>query len=160
MNISDKEQKIKEKIREIIGINIDIDQKAYYDSTKHFRIYKIKKILLVSSSVNYSQLENEVKPSNLFSEMFSLNEFGDAPEIIHVETANQCFSKLKNEHFDLILFFNEIEGINETNLFKKIREITNLPIVILANDLNYLDLILSKNKNFIFKAFKWNDKFK
>ena len=156
MLVSEKEQKIKEKIHEITGINIDIDQEASYDFVKHFRVYKIKKILLISSSFNFFQLEEEGRLSNLFSELRSFDGLGGHPEIINVETGEQCLDKLKNEHFDLILIFNKPDDIEIVNLSRKIEEVTSSPIILLGNDVKGLSDIYKKNKDKIFKAFTWN----
>ena len=105
MLVSDKEQKIKEKILEITGINIDINQQATYDYAKNFRGYKIKKILLISFSFNYFKLEKEGRLTNLFSEYLSFNVSEGYPEIIHVESEKEYLNILKSDHFDLILIF-------------------------------------------------------
>jgi len=156
MFVSEKEQKIRKAIQESTGIDIDIDQQANFDFIKNFRSYKIKKILLVSSSYNFFQLEEEGRLNNLFSEYRSYDSADDCPEIVHVESKEQCLKKLKNEHFDLILLFNKTENIDITNLSNKIKKITTSPIILLGNDINDLSETYSKNKNNIFKAFTWN----
>ena len=66
MFVSEKEQKIRKAIQESTGIDIDIDQQANFDFIKNFRSYKIKKILLVSSSYNFFQLEEEGRLNTYF----------------------------------------------------------------------------------------------
>ena len=156
MLVSDKEQKIKEKILEITGINIDINQQATYDYAKNFRGYKIKKILLISFSFNYFKLEKEGRLTNLFSEYLSFNVSEGYPEIIHVESEKEYLNILKSDHFDLILIFIKPDDKDITNLIKNIKEITTSPIVLLGNNANELEKILNKNKENIFKSFTWD----
>jgi hypothetical protein len=155
MLVTNKEQKIKDKIKEITGVEIDINQQFNLDQEKYFRIYKIKKILLISSAYDYFILEEEGRLDNLISEWGKLDEKENPPTIIHAETGEESLKKIKSEHFDIIIIFNKPEDTSVIALSNKIKKITDVPVILLGNDVNELSRILSRNNSNIDKAFTW-----
>jgi len=90
MFINDKEQKIKTTIEEITGIKPEITQEISYDLLKDYRSFKIKKILLLSSSFDYFLLEEEGRLSGLLAKYCSYDTQEKPPEITHIETGKDC----------------------------------------------------------------------
>ncbi|HEX08721.1 MAG TPA: hypothetical protein ENG38_02795, partial [Thermoplasmatales archaeon] len=107
MFVNGKEEKIIEKIHEIIGLNKEVTQKKFYDNIKNFRDYKIKKIILISSSYDYFKLDEEGKLNPLLSEWASFVGEENPLSIVHLETGEECIERLKKEDFDLIIIFNK-----------------------------------------------------
>ena len=156
MLVSEKEQRIKEKIQEITGVNININEQVCFDLVKDFRVFKIKKILLISSSSNYFQIEEEGGLKNLFTEWNSISGQEISPEITHVETGKECLKRINTENFDLIIIFNKLEDMLVSSLSKSIKENTSTPIVFLGNDINETNKIKKENKSNISRFFTWN----
>lgn len=155
MLVNDKEQKIKEKIQEITGTDTDINRQACYDLVKEFRQYKIKKILLLSSSFDYFLLEEEGRLNALFSEWCNFEE-GQNPVITHVETEEQVIEKISNEYFDLIILFNKPPDKKIDQLTKNIKAKTNAPLVLLDNKISEISRLLEDSEVKIDKYFTWN----
>ncbi len=156
MLVKEKEQKIVEKIYEITGIRKEIIPKTHHGSVKHFRDYRIKKILLISSSYNYFQLEEEGRLSILFSKWASFEHKEKPPDIVHVETAKEGIDRLKKEDFDIIILFNLSRDTDITKISEDIKKISEAPIVLLDNDIHKISKISNKNKKAISKVFTWN----
>ncbi|MCD6108541.1 MAG: hypothetical protein J7J89_03605 [Thermoplasmata archaeon] len=156
MFVNGKEEKIIEKIHEIIGLNKEVIQKKFYDNIKKFRDYKIKKILLISSSYDYFKLDEEGKLNPLLSEWASFVGEENPLSIVHLETGEECIERLKKEDFDLIIIFNKPTDTSIVELSKSVRNITNAPIALLSSDPSELSRIFKYNKEIISKAFTWN----
>ena len=156
MLVKEKEQKIVEKIYEITGIRKEIIPKTHHGSVKHFRDYRIKKILLISSSYNYFRLEEEGRLSILFSKWASFEHKEKPPDIVHVETAKEGIDRLKKEDFDIIILFNLSRDTDITKISENIKKISEAPIVLLDNDIHKISKISNKNKKAISKVFTWN----
>ncbi|KAA0004618.1 MAG: hypothetical protein FE038_02130, partial [Thermoplasmata archaeon] len=156
MFVNGKEEKIIEKIHEIIGLNKEVTQKKFYDNIKKFRDYKIKKILLISSSYDYFKLDEEGKLNPLLSEWTSFVGEENPLSIVHLETGEECIERLKKEDFDLIIIFNKPTDMSIVELSKSVRNITNAPIALLSSDPSELSRIFKYNKEIISKAFTWN----
>ena len=107
MLVNNKEQKIEQKIQDITGTSIDINKQSCYDALKEFREYKVKKILLLSSSFDFFLLEEEGRLNSLFSEWCTFSDNETPPAITHVETEAQVIEKITQQSFDLIILFNK-----------------------------------------------------
>lgn len=156
MLFNDKEQKIKDKIQEITGRDINTNQQACYDLVRDFREYKIKKILLLSSAFDTFMLEEEGRLNTLFSEWYSYEESEYHPSITHVETEKEVLNKVSSEHFDLIILFNKPPNSKIDVFTKKIKEKTNSPLVLLDNKLKELSDMVNDPEVKIDKYFTWN----
>jgi len=95
MQIVDKEEQIRKKIEEITGISADINQQVCYDLVKSFREFSIEKILLISPSFNYFQLEEEGRLTNLFTDWCKFAENTKPPAITNVESVSVSLKKYK-----------------------------------------------------------------
>lgn len=156
MLVTDKEQKIKEKIQEITGTKINTDRQVCFDLVKNFREHKIKKILLLSSSFDYFLLEEEGRLQTLFSEWCSFDESGHPPTITHVETERQVIERIAQEYFDLIILFNKPPNSKIDTFTKRIKEKTDAPLVLLDNKISELSKIANDPEVKIDKFFTWN----
>src|SRR5512137_2848302 len=105
MNVSfnDKEKKIVSCIEEITGVKPKIEQEKPVEKADNLRKYRIKKILLLSSSYDYFLLEEEGRLSTLFKERHSYDEIEVPPEITHVESGEKCLKLLGENNFDLLI---------------------------------------------------------
>lgn len=158
MLINDKEEKIKSTIEDITGKKPDIKHEILYDLVKDYRTFQIKKILILSSSsFNYFLLEEEGRLKTLFSEISKYDDNYSAPEIIHVETGEDCLKLLEKNVFDLLIIFNKQEDTDIINLSKKIKKISQVPIALLGSDLSELRKLTKKElPDNIKKIFTWN----
>jgi len=156
MLVNSKEQKIKEKIQEITGKTTDINQKLCYDFVKDFREYKIKKILLLSSSFDYFLLEEEGRLNSLFLEWCKFSEDENPPTVVHIETGKELFEKIKKEHYDLIIIFNKPKDTDVKTISNEIKERTDTPVSLLYNDISEIKKIADDTKTKIDKFFTWN----
>ncbi|MBN2066682.1 MAG: hypothetical protein JW771_07760, partial [Candidatus Thermoplasmatota archaeon] len=155
MFINNKERNIQQRIEEITGKKVQINQDVCYDLVKHFRRYGIKKILLLSSSFEYFLLEEEGRLSSLFSEWYSYNEQESPPIITHAETVEETLSLLEKENFDLIILFFLPQNDLIIPIIKQIGKKAQAPIVVLGN--NNADFAkLADEKTTIEKFFTWN----
>ena len=156
MLVDDKEQKIEQKIQEITGLSTDINKQVCYDLVKEFREYKIKKILLLASSFDFFLIEEEGRLGTLFSEFCSFEESDSPPRITHVETEKQLIEKAAKERFDLIILFNKPPNSKIDDFTKKIKEKTDVPLVLLDNKITELSQIAKDPEVKIDKFFTWN----
>ncbi len=154
MQINEKDKRIIKNIQEITGKKVDIKKKESYDLLKHYRNYRIKKILLISS-YDYFQIEEDGVLRNFFKKWSSTSYDETFAQIIQVKTEREAVSKLKNESFDLIIIFNEIET-SLNLLLKRINKLTDNPILLLINDIKKLSKISDINKKNVSKIFTWN----
>jgi len=151
-----KEEQIKKKIEEITGKYTDINQQTRHSLSKPVREVSIKNILLISSSYNFFQIEEEGRLSSLFSEWKSFSDDFITPVITQVETGVDAINKIKKESFDLIIIFNKPVDTSIESLSFKIKDKTQAPIALLDNNVKELDKIASNANGNIDKFFTWN----
>ena len=159
MNISfnDKEKKIVSCIEEITGVKPKVDQESIVKKADNLRKYRIKKILLLSSSYDYFLLEEEGRLSSLFTERHSYDESEIPPEITHIESGEECLKLLGENNFDLLIIFNKPKDSDIHILSAKTKSISKVPIVLLGNNIAELSKIVEKDKGAtIDKTFTWN----
>jgi len=159
MNVSfnDKEKKIVSCIEEITGIKPKIVREIASKKADDLRKYRIKRILLLSSSYDYFLLEEEGRLSTLFKERHSYDESESPPEIVHVESGEECLKILGENNFDLLIIFNKPKDSNIHVLSTKIKTISKVPIVLLGNNISELSNIVEKDQGTtVDKAFTWN----
>ena len=145
MSKNNKEQIIQKKIEEITGLKTDINQEVCFDLVKNFRRYRVKKILLLSSSFDYFLLEEEGRLSSLFNEWCSYSDEGTPPDITHVETGEECLRIIDKENFDLLIIFNLEKNEPIISISESIAKKTNMPIVVLGNNIKKLSELANKN---------------
>lgn len=159
MNIqfSDREKKIISCIEEITGITPAIAKQQEPEKDQRVESYYIKEILLLSSTFNYFQLEEENRLNSLLRDYTTIFGRKIPPKITHVESKEDCLILLKNQSFDLVIIFDKLDDIESYILGKQIKAIVNIPIVLLGNNLNELMRIEEKNTENIFsKIITWN----
>jgi len=159
MNIqfSDKEKKIISCIEEITGVTPHIITERESEKGQYVESNNIKKILLLSSSFHYFQLEEENRLSSLLQEYTTVYGRKTAPKIIHVESKEECLYLLTNQTFDLVIIFDNFNDIDSYVLGTQIKDKANIPIILLGNNLNELRKIEEKNTENIFsKIITWN----
>ena len=154
---NDKEEKIIKKIQQMTGIEPHLYENETSEEKSIKTNYKIKKILILSSSYDYFLLEEEGRLKNLFREINSHSNQIHPPEVQHVETQKECLKILAEDNFDLIIIFNKTKEIDILKLSKEIKEISKTKIVFLANNIFHLEKIKQKdNENLISGFFTWN----
>ena len=150
------EDRIIEKIQEFTGTNLQVNEQVCFTATKETRDFRIKKILIHSSSFDFFLLEEEGRLRNLFSEWSTFSENYNPPTITHVEEQNDLFNRLDQTNFDLIILFNvpSLETIRDIS--RKIKEKTNTPIVLLHNTTHEIIKDKENISQYIDKFFTWN----
>ena len=159
MNIrfNDKEKKIISCIEEITGITPSIVQPQEPDTTHYVEPYYIKKILLLSSSYHFFQLEEEGRLSSLLNKQYASLGRDSPPQITHVETKEECLILLANHQVDFILIFDTLNETDCVSFAHQIKKLANVPIVLLGNNIADLAKINEKNTENIFtKILTWN----
>lgn len=159
MNIrfNDSETKIIQCIKEITGVTPTIVQEIEKKQASDTRLLRIKNILLLSSSFHFFQLEEEGRLSSLLTDRQLSNEPNGAPSLTHVETGIECLEQLKKNAYDLLILFDSLDEIDILALTKKIRTTSQIPIVILGNNITELMKIQEADHNkTITKFFTWN----
>ncbi|HVP99993.1 MAG TPA: PEP/pyruvate-binding domain-containing protein [Candidatus Thermoplasmatota archaeon] len=159
MNIrfNDRETKIIQCIKDITGITPTIVQEIERRQASDTRSFRISNILLLSSSFHFFQLEEEGRLRSLFSDQLIVNGQNGAPSITHVETGIECLEELKKNQYDLLILFDSLEEFDILALTKKIRATSEIPIVVLGN--NIADLVKLRDSDLnrtITKFFTWN----
>jgi CheY-like chemotaxis protein len=159
MNIrfNDRETKIIQCIKEITGVTPTIVQEIERKQATETRSYRIKSILLLSSSFHFFQLEEEGRLSSLFSDNIIANGQNGVPSMTHVETGMECLEELKKNPFDLLIIFDSLDEIDVLALTKKIRTTSQIPIVVLGNSITDLAALRENDRGgTILKFFTWN----
>jgi pyruvate phosphate dikinase-like enzyme len=150
------EDKIIEKIQEITKTSFEINNQVCLPLTNNKRDFRIKKILIFSSSFDFFLLEEEGRLRNLFSDWSKFSEQYNPPTITHVEHRTELFESLEKSHFDLILIFNTPQDISIEQVTKKIKEKTKTPIALLHNNIKELNKARNKFPMHIDNYFTWN----
>jgi len=156
MLINNKEERIQEKIQEITGIKKDIKQQLCYDLIKNHREYKIKKILLISSSYDYFLLEEEGRLNTLFTEWCKFTKDEQPPKITHTESEQETIKKLDKEQYDLIIIFNKPQNTTIKKITDIIKEKTQTPVVLLYSEILDISKTLNDPEIKVDKFFTWN----
>jgi len=156
--MKNKEEEIKTCIQEITGVLPPTRHDFIPDEKIHVRPYRIKNILLLSSSYDFFLLEEEGRLQKLFQSISSLEGIAQYPEITHVETPDQCTEFLQNNVCDILIIFNTPDGVQLPAFSKDIKKThPNLPIVLLANDtVDMVNIRKADTDNSIDYLFTWN----
>jgi len=97
--------------------------------------FHIKDILLFSSSYHFYQLEEEGRLSFLLQEYDASYGRKTPLKITHVETKEDCLRLLIDQPFDLVILFDKLNEVESYVFAKQIKTISNIPIVLLGNNL-------------------------
>lgn len=124
--------------------------------------YKIRNILLVSSVYDYYLFEEDGRLYELIrSEYHNLN-LSQAPEIIHVTTAEEALELLnEREEFDLIISTLHIEDMHVVKFANQVKATgIDIPIILLAYDnMERKELTTHHDTSVFEKIFIWNGDF-
>jgi Pyruvate phosphate dikinase, AMP/ATP-binding domain len=159
MNIrfNDKEKKIISCIEEITGITPSVIKQQELEKQHLIEPYQIKQILLLSSSYHFFQLEEEGRLNSLLQEYYISYGRETPPMITHVENKEECLSILTNQRFDLVIIFDKLDDADSFSLARQIKSLTNIPIVLLGNNIAELTKIQEENtENILSKILTWN----
>lgn len=156
MQVKEVEQQIIDKIQEITNVKTEINEQTCTLLTKNIREFRIKKILILSSSFDYFLLEEEGRLRNIFLDWSELSEQYYPPTITHVDNSKDLFEKLQFTNYDLIIIFNMPPNMGMEELSLKIKEKTSAPLILLHNNISE---ITRTNPNILHnfdKCFTWN----
>jgi hypothetical protein len=157
IRFNDREKKIIGCIEEITGIIPPVVQVVKEIESPSIEPFHIKHILILSSSYNYFQLEDEGRLKALISERHSYNLSEKPPEITHLETGMECIEFLNKNTVDLVIIFNKLEDIDILTLTKKIKTIADTPIVLIGNNIAELSKIAEiDSEKILSKILTWN----
>ncbi|KYK21778.1 hypothetical protein AYK24_03205 [Thermoplasmatales archaeon SG8-52-4] len=152
----DKDKKIKEKIQEITGIEHDFQKPNDDDFIKHFRLYTIKKILIISSSDDYKILEKNGQLNDLLREWCLVNLRDNPPLIMHYEKNIESFN-INYDNFDIIIIFDTKLNPFINEFSENIKKFKQIPVILLASNINESSNVRENNYPHIDKVFYWND---
>ena len=129
MNIrfNDREKKIISCIEEITGITPSVVKQQELAEEQQVESYHVKKILLLSSSYHFFQLEEEGRLSSLLQEHYASYGREASPQITHVESQEECLSLLTDQQFDFVIIFDKLDDIDSFSLAKHITIIDQHP---------------------------------
>jgi hypothetical protein len=159
MNIrfNDREKKIISCIEEITGFTPSVTKQQELEKQHLVEPYQIKQILLLSSSYHFFQLEEEGRLSYLLQEHYMSYGREAPPQITHAESKEECLSLLTNQRFDLVIIFDKLDDVDSYSLATQMKSLTNIPIVLLGNNIVELTRIQEKNiDNILSKILTWN----
>jgi hypothetical protein len=159
MNIrfNDREKKIISCIEEITGVTPVIPSSKDQEKEQQIKPFYINKILLLSSAFHYFQLEEEGRLSSLLREYCARDGRVTTPTITHVESQEECLSILSSNSYDLFIIFNRLSVTESIPFAHQVKKISDIPIVLLGNNLSELIKIEEKNTQQIFhKILTWN----
>lgn len=156
--MKNKEEEIRRCIQEITGVLPSTRHDFTNNEKIPVRPYRIKNILLFSSSYDFFLLEEEGRLQKLFQSISSLEGIAQYPEIHHAETIEQCLERLSTTSCDVLIIFNTPDDISVSSFSQTVKELhPTLPIVLLAN--STLDLTTIQKKDLhhsIDYFFTWN----
>ncbi|MEM0492601.1 MAG: PEP/pyruvate-binding domain-containing protein [Candidatus Thermoplasmatota archaeon] len=146
---SDKEKKIIECIRDITGITPTLKEEKTLPSEPLL----VKTVLILASSYDYYQLDEEGRLSTIINEHYPHNR---TIRVIHVEDKDECLRVINDNDIDLLIIFNKTEDILE--LTEKIKTINrDTRVVLIGNDITQLNRIYKQDRNHdIAKILTWN----
>lgn len=157
-NMINKEEELKTYIQELTGIAPPIDHDGVPNDLISIRPYRIKAILLLSSSYDFFLLEEEGRLQNLFQTITSLEGIVQYPEIDHAETEHECLELLKKKNYDVLITFNASKTIPLVTLAQTIKQMhPHLPLIFLTS--NIRDLVNMNNSDtarLFDYVFTWN----
>lgn len=135
-----------------------LEYKPKYKIFHELMQIRIKEILLVSSAYDNFILEEDGRLSDQIYEEFHELNLRTLPHITRVSTASEALKMLKLKKFDLVVTMRRLYGMNPYDFGKKVKEIKNLPVIMLltsVGDINYIPDFRG-GKDGIDLVFLWN----
>jgi response regulator RpfG family c-di-GMP phosphodiesterase len=119
--------------------------------------FKVGEILIVSSLYDAFIIEEEGLISELLIGQYRHFLLSSPPHVTRVYSGEKALSKLKENHYDLVITMSKHIGMDPYDFGEKIKKLRpNLPIVLLATDTTDVALAQEKDiKKGIDKVFFW-----
>ncbi|MBP7496691.1 MAG: pyruvate, phosphate dikinase [Bacteroidales bacterium] len=129
------------------------DRDIYHDLMP----YKVKEILLIANLYDAYIIEKEGRFSEyVLGEYYQLS-LTSMPRITGVTTLEEAIEQLKTKHFDLIIIMVGVDKKTPVTYSKKLKkEFNYIPIYILLNNNNDIELYKRCASRSIDKVFVWN----
>ena len=129
------------------------DRDLYHDLMP----FKVKEILLVSNLYDAYIIENEGRFSEyVLGEYYSLS-LTSMPRITGVTTEEEALYQLRNKHYDMIIMMIGVDKNTPVQMSEKLkRQYPYIPIFILLNNNNDIEVFRKKNITTIDRIFVWN----
>jgi CheY-like chemotaxis protein len=119
--------------------------------------FKVREILLVSSLYDAFIIEEEGLISEMVIEEYRHLLLSSPPRVTRVDSVEKALSKVKTEHYDLVITMSKNIGMDPFKFGRKIKkERPDLPVIILAADTADLHICQQRiDEEGIDKAFFW-----
>ena len=129
------------------------DRDLYHDLMP----FKVKEILFISNLYDAYIVENEGRFSEyVLGEYYQLS-LTSMPRIIGVTTEDEALEQLRKKHFDLIIMMVGVDKYTPINMSEKLKkQFPYIPIFVLLNNNNDVDVYRNKNIKSIDNIFVWN----
>jgi len=119
--------------------------------------FKVREILIVSSLYDAFIIEEEGLISELVIGQYQHLLLSSPPHVTRVYSGEKALSKLKENHYDLVITMSKHIGMDPYDFGEKIKKLhPNLPVVLLATDTTDINLARKKDTGKgIDKVFFW-----
>ena len=134
-----------------------LDYQSKYSKFDSLMQFRVKHILLVSSSYDSYVLEEDGQLTDLiYNEYLELN-LTVTPHVKRVSTPEEAFEVLENQNIDLILIFKRVSDIDVVGFGQKVkRRFPELPVILLAYHERELEMMLTEEyQKAIDQTFVW-----
>jgi len=118
---------------------------------------RMKNILIVSSIYDSFLLEEDGRLSDQVYEEFRNLNLRTLPRITRVSLASEALELIKKEDFDLVITMSRVGDINPFTFGEKVKNIKNIPVVLLLNSIVEIKYLPEKSKRkYVDRIFVWN----
>lgn len=150
-----KEEEIRKKIEQITGKALE-HSSAGTQKPQSLRTYRVRKVLLFSSSYDFFLLEEQGRLQRLLNQISS-EENSSQIQLIHVQHHQQAQKRIAEENFDVYIIFNHEDSAELYTHLTDVKTTKNIPIVLLHNSIKTLkDIKKNDVKKQIDFYFTWN----
>jgi CheY-like chemotaxis protein len=135
-----------------------LEYKPKYQNYHYLMRNRINEILLVSSTYDSFIIEEDARLSDqIFEEFHNLN-LRTLPHIFRATSVDDALELLKERHFDLVITMRRLGEINPQRFADQVKEIQDIPIVLLLNNSSELQYLSAKKieESKIDQTFVWN----
>ncbi len=139
------------------------DESFYLEYKPKYRIFhelmpnRIRNVLLVSSIYDSFMLEEDGRLSDQIYEEFQNLNLRTLPRITRVSSAKDALEYLNTSSYDLVITMRRLGEMDAFTFGKKVKEIQNIPVILLLNSVVEIDYLREKKKREgIDRIFVWN----
>jgi len=135
-----------------------LEYKPKYQNYRYLMRNRINEILLVSSTYDSFIIEEDARLSDqIFEEFHNLN-LRTLPHIFRATSVERALELLGERHFDLVITMRRLGEINPQRFAEQVKEIQDIPVVLLLNNSTELQYLSSKKikQSKIDHTFVWN----